>query len=332
MSGKTIALVVSAIVLLIATRCDSSTTPLAPTPTTAPTPLIAIAATPGPAATRTQRPTPTAINSLDKVERNVTYCTIDGIALKLDLYYPNTTGSKPLPVAVNIHGGSWSAGDKANSDSGADIPTLVARGYLVVGVNYRFAPTYKFTAQIQDVKCAVRFLRANAARFNLDPKRIGAWGCSAGGHLVSLLAVTDPSAGWDRVGEHTEQSSRIQAAAPLCAPSDITMYDVISRSDMLKRVFGSSTGINPNLLRASPVTFVTKEDPPFLIFQGDHDPILSLQHGERLSAKLTAAGVAAKLVTVKNGRHCFPPEPGMSPSREEISTMIADFFDQVLRR
>ncbi len=332
MSPKTLALILFANALLFSTRCNIPPLLLAPAPTLPPTPRIAIATTPEPTPTRTPRPTPTPFNPIGKVERDVTYCTIDGIALKLDLYFPDSTDAKPLPVAINIHGGSWSAGDKVNSDSAIDIPTLVARGYLVVGVNYRHAPTHKFPAQIQDVKCAVRFLRANAARFNLDPNRIGAWGCSAGGHLVSLLGVTDQNAGWDNVGEHKEQSSRIQAAAPLCAPADISLYDGIARSEMLKRVFGSNTGINPNLLRASPVTFVSKDDPPFLILQGDQDTIVSPQHGEKLYAKLTAAGVSAKLITVKNATHCLPPEPEMSPSREEISKMIADFFDQVLRR
>ncbi|MEW5721215.1 MAG: prolyl oligopeptidase family serine peptidase, partial [Chloroflexota bacterium] len=133
-------------------------------------------------------------------------------------------------------------------------------------------------------------------------------------------------------GEHRDQSSRIQAATPLCAPSDISLYDVVARSEMLKRVFGSNTGINPNLLRASPVTFVTKDDPPFLIFQGDQDTVVAPQHSEKLYAKLTTAGVSAALITVKNATHCLPPQPEMSPSRAEISKLIADFFDQVLRR
>jgi acetyl esterase/lipase len=332
MSRKMIAMALCATALLFATRCNIPTLLLTPAPTSSATLPVAFATTPEPTATRTPRPSLTPLETPGKVERDVTYCTIDGVALKLDLYFPSQATGKPLPVAINLHGGSWSAGDKQNSDTAVDIPVLVERGYLVVAVNYRHAPAYKFPAQIQDVKCAVRFLRANAAKFGLDANRIGAWGCSAGGHLVSLLGVTDKSTGWDNVGEYKDQSSRIQAAVPLCAPSDITLYDIIARGDMLKRVFGSDTGVNPNLLRASPVTFVTKDDPPFLIFQGDKDNVISLKHGTRLYEKLIAVGVSAKLVTVKNGTHCLPPEPGMSPTREEISQMIADFFDQKLRR
>jgi acetyl esterase/lipase len=332
MSRKIITTILFAHTLLFATHCNIPTLLLAPAPTSTATPPVAFATTPEPTDTRTPRPTPTPLDVPSKVERDVTYCTIDNVALKLDLYFPSQTTGKPLPVAINLHGGSWSAGDKQNSDSAVDIPVLVERGYLVVGVNYRLAPTYKFPAQIEDVKCAVRFLRANAAKYSLDANRIGAWGCSAGGHLVSLLGVTDKSASWDNVGEYKDQSSRIQAAVPLCAPSDLTLYDIITRADMLKRVFGSDTGVNPSLLRGSPITFVTKDDPPFLIFQGDKDIVISLKHGAELYGKLIAAGASAKLVTVKNGTHCLPPELGMSPTREEISQMIADFFDQTLRK
>ena len=332
MSRKIITTILFAHSLLFATHCNIPTLLLAPAPTSTATLPVAFATTPEPTATRTPRPTLTPPDAPGKIERDVTYCTIDGVVLKMDLYFPSPVAGKPLPVVINLHGGSWSAGDKQNSDSAVDIPVLVERGYLVVGVNYRLVPAYRFPAQIQDAKCAVRFLRANAAKYNLDVNRIGAWGCSAGGHLVSLLGVTDKSAGWDDVGEYKNESSRIQAAVPLCAPSDLTLYDIITRADMLKRVFGSETGVNPSLLRASPITFVTKDDPPFLIFQGDKDNVISLKHGAELYAKLIAAGVSAKLVTVKNGTHCLPPEPGLSPTREEISQMIADFFDQTLRR
>ncbi|MCI0478030.1 MAG: alpha/beta hydrolase [Anaerolineales bacterium] len=307
--------------LMFATRCAIITPTPAPTEPPAPAPTLVHP---------TRSPLPTQ-ESANRVEYDVTYCTMDNIALKLDLYFPQGD-AKLAPALVNIHGGSWSGGDKRRSDSAADLPTLVARGYLVAVINYRHAPTYKFPAQIQDVKCAIRFLRANAARYNLDPNRIGAWGCSAGGHLVSLLGVTDKNSGWDHAGEYRDQSSRIQAAAPLCAPADITLYDVIARADMFRRVFGSQTGINPMLVRASPTTHVTKDDPPFLILQGDQDEIIPLAQGEKLREKLTAAGVYAKIVTVQNGMHCFPDEPDMSPTRAEITTIIADFFDLVLQK
>jgi acetyl esterase/lipase len=261
---------------------------------------------------------------------DVVYCTADNVALKMDIQYPKQSTGATLPVAVNIHGGSWSAGDKTRSDSAADIPELVGRGYVVVSVNYRLAPKYKFPAQIQDVKCAIRFLRTNAARLDIDPKRIGAWGCSAGGHLAALLGVTDPSNGFDGTTQYLDQSSRVQAVALLSTPTDITLYDPVARADMLLRVFGATTGTNPQLVKASPTSYISSDDAPFLIVQGDKDNTVSPLNGKRLYDKLAAVGVPAELVTVKNGQHCLPSDPSLSPSREEITKKIGDFFDRYL--
>jgi acetyl esterase/lipase len=304
--------------------------PVPPTPNRAPT--LAPSLTPPIVIPPIAKPAPT--NSQDKfgtIERDVTYCTITDVALKLDLYYPTISAREPLPVVVNIHGGSWSAGDKSKSDSAADIPTLVAHGYLVAVVNYRLAPQWKFPAQIQDVKCAIRFLRANAIKLALDPKRIGVMGCSAGGHLAALAGVADQSAGFDDVGEYANESSRVQAVAALSAPTDLTLYDAVARADMLKRVFGVTTALNPVLVHASPVTYVSPDDPPMLIVQANQDRLVSSKHGEELEQRLTKVGVPAKLIAVKNATHCFPAAPAMSPTREQISQLIADFFDQYLQ-
>jgi acetyl esterase/lipase len=341
MSRQTIVLLLLANALLFATRCAANlhlpiNAPMptaAPSATSAPAPTSATGASPTILATRTRAPTATPLATTDfgSAERDITYCAINGVALKLDLYYPKQSNGKPLPVAVNVHGGSWRAGDKARSDSAPDIPDLLERGYLVAAVNYRLAPSYKFPAQIEDIKCAVRFLRANAARYHLDPDRIGAWGCSAGGHLVALLGVTDPQAGFDGAGGFADQSSRVRAVAALSAPTDLTLYDAVARANMLEQVFGVRTPNSPMLARASPITYISKDAAPFLIVQGDKDEVVSIKHAEKLYERLTAVGVSAELTTVENGRHCFPSESAMRPSRAEISRIIADFFDQKLR-
>jgi acetyl esterase/lipase len=320
------------------TQCSSYVPTVAtPSPVVTATPFATSAPlTPTiiPQPTSTPKPTPTlfATPKTASIERDIVYCVADGIVLKLDLYFPNTPSTKPFPVAVNIHGGSWSYGDKTTSETAADIPVLLERGYAISAVNYRFAPAHKFPAQIEDVKCAIRFLRARATQYNLDSQHIGAWGCSAGGHLASLLAVTDPQAQLEGHGGYLDQSSRIQAAAPVSGPSDMTLYDATARGEMLRRVFGITTNTNPILVRASPITYVTKDDPPFLIIQAEKDNIVAPIHAETLYQQLAQVGVPAQLVMVKNAHHCFPPsEQPIEPSREKISALIADFFDRTLR-
>lgn len=145
---------------------------------------------------------------------DITYCTPDGVPQKMDVVYPTTFSGKPTPVAVYIQGGAWMQGDKDTGAGAEDIPGILARGYLVVSLNYRLAPQYKWPSQITDVKCAIRHLRANATIYKIDPNKIGLWGGSAGGHRVSMLGTTDESAGFD-VSEYLDQSSRVQAVADM---------------------------------------------------------------------------------------------------------------------
>jgi len=264
---------------------------------------------------------------LGTVERDITYCTTDGVALKMDVHYPRAM-SKPAPVAVYVHGGSWSSGSKSDSIGMTDVPELLARGYLVASVDYRHAPEWKFPAQIHDVKCAVRFLRANAARFNLDPNRIGAWGHSAGGHLVTLLGTTDTRDGFEGSREYADQSSRVQAVVDMCGRADLHGMP----ADKAKSVFGAPNDSSDILDNASPIKFVSKDDSPFLILHGDKDAMVPLRVSQTLAERLKAAGVPVTLVIVKNADHNFNPEGGpMSPTRAEVTQMIADFFDQYLR-
>jgi len=264
---------------------------------------------------------------LGTVERDITYCTTDGVALKMDVYYPPVM-SRPALVAVYVHGGSWSSGSKTDSMGMTDVPELLARGYLVASVDYRHAPEWKFPAQIHDVKCAIRFLRANATRFNLDPNRIGAWGHSAGGHLVTLLGTTDTRDGFEGSREYADQSSRVQAVADMCGRADLRGMP----ANKAKSVFGAPNDSSDILEHASPITFVSKGDSPFLILHGDKDATVPLRVSQTLAERLKAAGVPVTLVVVKNADHNFNPEGGpMGPTRPKMTKMIADFFDQYLQ-
>ncbi|MBV6397378.1 MAG: Acetyl esterase [Anaerolineales bacterium] len=256
---------------------------------------------------------------------DVTYCTMDGVELKMDFYYPETA-TQPLPVAMYVHGGGWRKGDKERGAGGAELPALQQAGFLAVAVNYRLAPEYELPAMIEDVKCAVRFLRAHADEYNLDPNRIGVFGGSAGGHLVSMLGTTDESAGFD-VGEYLEYSSRVQAVVDMFGPVDLT--DIVADDS---ETVQSALGDFDSAL-ASPVTYVTPDDPPFLIIHGDADKLVPLEQSQSLLAALQAVGVPAELVVVTNAGHGLKPFQGLpiSPSHVEIMELIVAFFEAQLQ-
>jgi len=263
-------------------------------------------------------------SKLGTVDNDVTYCTMDGVALKMDVYYPSENSGR-FAVTMYVHGGGWSSGDKAKGAGAVEFPELQKAGFLVVSVNYRLAPEYQFPAMIEDVKCAVRYLRAHADQYNLDSNRIGVFGGSAGGHLVSMLGVTDESAGFD-VGEYLEYSSRVQAVVDMFGPADLTV-DFEGGGETVRRAFGDF-----DLALASPVTYASADDPPLLILHGEEDALVPIEQSEELLAKLQAAGVQAELVPVANAGHGFKPVGGeISPSREEISQMIVSFFEERLR-
>jgi acetyl esterase/lipase len=210
---------------------------------------------------------------------------------------------------------------------------LLRRGYLFASINYRLAPEYKFPAQIEDVKCAVRFLRAHASEYKLNPNRIGAIGTSAGGHLVALLGVSAGATDLEGKGGWSDQSSRVQAVADLFGPTDLTMGAGGRAEQLGEAVFGAKSADDPVLKRASPVTYVSKDNPPFLMMHGDKDPVVPLRHSESLLMKMKAAGVTSTLVVVTNAGHGFAPVGGEpNPSRTEIGRMIADFFDRSLKQ
>jgi acetyl esterase/lipase len=299
-------------------------TSIPPTSTLAPLPIATLVPT------HTPLPQPTPTLPYAQIIDNVTYCTVDGDTLTMDLYLPKNTNQRPTPIVLNVHGGSWSVGDKKVNETSRDIPALVARGYIVAAVNYRHAPAHKFPAQIQDIKCAVRFLRAHATLYNIDPNRIGAFGCSAGGHLVSMLGLADKSAGYDDGGEYADYSSRMQAVIAMSAPTDLTLYNA-SRLDMLERVFGAKSMTDTVLATYSPINYITPNAPPFLVIGGDQDVVVPLQQSQELYNHLQAQSHNAQLVVVQNGEHCLlSQDMTMTPSRIQVTNMMVDFFDQAM--
>jgi len=240
----------------------------------------------------------------------------------MDVYFPQSGGS--WPALVYVHGGSWMGGDKSEALSFAD--RMNAQGYLIVSINYRLPPSGRFPAMIEDVKCAIRFLRANAAQYNLDANRIAAVGTSAGGHLVSLLGTTDANAGWD-VGEYLDQSSRVQAVIAIAPVTDLTQKFPDLDIEAMRNV-----GFNEdNIVQASPVTYVTPDDPPFLLIHGDQDEVVPLEQSQLMYDLLVEMSVPAQLIIIKNAGHSpIEPDDSAEPTLEQIYQIISDFLAMYL--
>lgn len=252
------------------------------------------------------------------VQRDITYCTADGVDLKMDVYSPKNK-IHTTPLALYVHGGGWTGGDKTEGAGMIDAPALLDAGFTVASVNYRLAPQYKFPAMIEDVKCAIRSLRAHATDYQIEPDQIGVWGTSAGGHLVNLLGTTDTSAGFD-VGQYLDQSSRVQAVVDMFGPADLTVMFAGGYTPVKDTVLGSF-----DTAKASPVSYINRDEPPFLILQGDADQTVPLSQSQEFYDKLIASGVSAQLVIVKNGTHGLA-DPNEQPSRSELTQMIVSFF------
>jgi acetyl esterase/lipase len=184
------------------------------------------------------------------------------------------------------------------------------------------------------VKCAIRYLRANSRQLNIDPNKIGAWGQSAGGHLVALLGTAGPSAGWD-VGAYTDQSSKVDAVVDMAGPSDLQTLGNQGDSVGVAESFVSLLGPIPHkqlgadLRAASPVTYIAPDDPPFLLVHSTDDEIIYPQQSLEMSWDLGANGVAHQVLMVDGGGHQFD-NAGEQPTEAGIARAIVQFFVRTL--
>ncbi len=281
---------------------------------------------------RVQLPAPEAVRNIPpnaNVVRDVTYCKVGGKELKMDAYLPKDRGARQSPTLLYIHGGAWITGDKDEGPFEQDLAELITRGYAVFSINYRLAPFSQFPAQIEDCKCAVRSLRANAAKYNLDARRIGVWGSSAGGHLAALLGTTGGISQLEGNGGYALASSAVQAVATYFGPADLTTSDwgFIDKLGFLV-VFGTSG----NWAKASPINYVTRGDAPFYVIGGDRDDRVDVRQQQMMHAKLQTVGVPSELLIVRNSDHEFAPKGGaLNPARGEVTKRLADFFDKNIR-
>jgi acetyl esterase/lipase len=260
------------------------------------------------------------------VVRDIVYARAPGKDLTLDIYRPDNATGK-LPVIVWVHGGGWQSGSKDRCPAAP----LARDGYAVVSINYRLSHEAIFPAQIHDCKAAIRFLRANAGKYGLAPERIGAWGSSAGAHLVALLGT---SGGVDELeGDlgNAQQSSRVQCVVDFFGPTDFTRMDAAGsnrnhdapNSPESKLIGGPIQQNKDKVARANPITYVTPDDPPFLILHGDMDETVPFNQSELLRDALKKAGVPVT----------FEPQPGKGHGfgGPQFVRRAREFFDKHLK-
>lgn len=260
-----------------------------------------------------------------EVTADIVYTTVEGRELKLDLAQP-ADRSAPRPAIVAIHGGAWRAGDK--SDLRNLLVEFAEAGYVAISPEYRFCPEHTFPAQIHDVKAAVRWLRANADTYGVDPDRLGAVGFSAGGHLALLLGLTDVGDDLEGAVAEDAPASNVQAVVNFFGPTDLLADDLPMISIPLRNDFiGGTPEEKPEATAAaSPISHVSKGDAPILVFQGTADPLIPTSQAITLASAMAEAGVPGRVELIIGAGH------GVSgPELPRTKEATFEFFDLHLK-
>lgn len=244
------------------------------------------------------------------VERDVEYGKAGERSLKLDVLRPKEPAAPKLPILVFVHGGGWQGGNKS-AGINALAPAVATGKYVGVTVGYRLTGEAPWPAQIHDCKAAIRWVKANADMLKIDPEKIGVWGQSAGGHLVSMLGTTGDTAELDGKNGNVGQNAKVACVVDYCGPSDLTiLVEVLiatgraKSSPALTNLFGGPLDQKRDVAKqASPVQYVTAGDAPFLIVHGTSDPVVPYGQATTFHAALQKAGVESVLLTVQGGGH-----------------------------
>ena len=246
--------------------------------------------------------------------------------LHLNLARPKNAEG-PLPAILCIHGGGFRAG-KRDSYDGLCIK-LASEGFVAVTMTYRLSPQYKFPAAVEDSKAAVRWLRANASKYGIDPNRIGVTGGSAGGHLAQFLGVTSDVRGFEGDGGNPEQSSKVNCVVNVYGPSDFTKSygKSVDAAEVLPLFLGGNlqTAL-PAHLRSSPLYWVTPNAAPTLCIHGTEDKYVAHEQAVWIIDKLKAAGVEAELLTLQGAGHGFKGEDAIKADKA-----LLDYFKKQLK-
>lgn len=262
-----------------------------------------------------------------EIIKDIVYGKVKGKNLLLDIIKKSETKNKKLPVIVFIHGGGWISGNK---ESG--IPKLlpfVEKGYFCVSISYRLSNEAPFPAQIEDCKCAIRFLKGNSEKYNIDPDKIGVWGASAGGNLVALLGVTEDEI-FNESGGWNGYSSKVKAVCDWFGRTNF-LIDIKKSEDekspykYISKFLGGPIEENiEKAIKVSPYFYKCRNTPPFLIMHGENDEIVPYSQSEMFFKKLRENKNDVTLVRIKNGGH------GTGFGKRAMNFVIA-FFDYYLK-
>lgn len=262
-------------------------------------------------------------------EKNIEYSNPDDQHLQLNMARPKD-GAGPFPAVICIHGGGFRAGTR-ESFNGLCLQ-LAERGYVALTVSYRLAPKYQFPAAVYDVKAAVRWMRANAEKYQIDPDRIGTTGGSAGGHLAQFLGVTSGVSKFEGDGGNAEYSSSVKCVVNFYGPSDFTKsYDAsVDAKDVLPLFLGGNLEQERHRhIESSPLYWVTPEAAPTLFVHGTKDAYVAHEQAEWIVDRMKAADVEATLMTIEDGDHGFRTS---SPDvKEKIENARFEFFEKHLK-
>jgi acetyl esterase/lipase len=255
---------------------------------------------------------------------NVPYCSPGGVTETMNLYLPTTPGLHNL--VVYVHGGAWVSGNDLEQWAGIMYPQLNALGIAFAAINYRLAPEYKFPAQIQDVSCSVRFLRAHAAQYDLTGT-IGVYGDSAGGQLALLLGLTSGATQWGGDGQWSGFSSSVTSIVDWFGPTDLAQTkDFASGVETaIQETFGDTTTAWQN---ASPLNYVAANDPPTLIEHGIDDGDVNIVQSTELADALGHFGDTYAYIQVQNAGHDFVqvgPNP-LNPPLTQLEQATVSWF------
>lgn len=247
---------------------------------------------------------------------------LNGTELRIDIVAPDAAPEKPLPVIAYIHGGGWNHGSK--NDHSRRLAGIAKRGYIGAALSYRLAPTYHYPAQIEDIQAAVRFLKAHAGQYHLDPARIALWGTSAGGHLAAQAGVAANNVSYKTHGLWEEQNASVFAVVDFSGPTSSFLEDFANQNPSLRAFLGGTPKDLPEVAaEAMPITHVDVDDPPIFVAHGDADPVVPVVCSRLFVKALREAGVKVEYHEVKGGDH------GLNPSNAEAQDLAYKFLERL---